>query len=425
MSEEVRMGVVAEASELTSKLEHARKELSELHLIERAGRENSQIQYERLNAQCEANARQAQDSRDQALVLEERCQRLEERERSRSLETERALKEADERRREVQARFDRAEEEVKALRAEMHAKDLGETKLREAMAGLQAQIEDHKTEEQRLRQELFRQQAASDEKSITIDAGSKREMHLRAELATLEERLQTTTAEREARQTELLSERAQCQTLKLQLEGLQATAAALREEIAKVRASEDEKRLELKARLEQQVAQRDAELVLMQNQLGERRQEICEKRGELDHIQIELGNVKAEAAVAVASHAAATRSREEAAALLQRDLVESKDRNEKTEAVLAVVRRDLDACRADLARNVNALAEAQATAEANAARAETLQAKILSWRPPVCAEEGVQTTPCLLPPAGMWFPDGQVWGTEMTALQRQVESLQA
>eukprot|EP00427_Karlodinium_veneficum_P010565 CAMPEP_0169086444 /NCGR_PEP_ID=MMETSP1015-20121227/13702_1 /TAXON_ID=342587 /ORGANISM="Karlodinium micrum, Strain CCMP2283" /LENGTH=940 /DNA_ID=CAMNT_0009146609 /DNA_START=79 /DNA_END=2897 /DNA_ORIENTATION=- len=425
LSEEVRLGLMNEAADLSSKLERVRKELSELHLVERAGRESSQASYNRINAQCEANARHAQDSRDQVLVLEERCRRLEERERTRVLETERALKEADERRREVQARFDRAEEEANAHRDELHAKTLAEAKLREAIAGLQTQIEDHKTEEQRLRQELFRQQAASDERSITIDAGNKREMHFRAHVTTLEERLQATTAEREAYQTELLSERAQCQNLKLQVEGLQATITSLREEIANVRASEDEKRLELKRRLEKQVGDRDDDLVLMENQLGERKKDIMEKRGELEKMQIELENVRARAAVAATGHAAATKSHEEAAALLQRDLVESRDRNEKTEAVLVVVRRDLETCRAELARNAHSLAEAQATAEANAERADLLQEKILSWRPAVSAEEGVQTMPCILPPAGPWFAEGQVWGTELTALQQQVESLQA
>jgi len=95
------------------------------------------------------------------------------------------------------------------------------------------------------------------------------------------------------------------------------------------------------------------------------------------------------------------------------------------EVVLTRVRRELESARNEASRTQIALNDAQAEAAARQAKTDALEEKIMRWRPGTYTEEGVQTSPRILPPAGALFPEGQVWGSEIAALHRSVESLQA
>jgi len=428
LSTEVRSGFLRDSQEQADALEKTRAELRELHLVERTGRENSQAQYERLNAQCESLARQAQDRGREVDVLEERCKRLEETLRVKTLDSERAIREADERRRDSEARIARFEDETVALRDELKARGAVEAKLRETNKALEAQLEDHKVEEQRLRQELFRQQSAADERDLQLQAGKRREQHLAETVATLEERLRATAAESESRQTALFSTRGQVQTLELELQGLRDASALLRGEMSRVKAAEEEIRQDIAKRLEERVAQRDADILVLQDQLTEQRRQIAEHKSELDRGSLDASRDKGEFAAALAQKDSEIASRDDALVRLRSDLTAAKADLTAAKADLTAAKADLTAAKDHWQELEAELSQARQEAESARQRADAMEVDAAAARgthTPMVAEKEVQTSPQLMPGLDPLPRAGQLWGCEIAALHRSVESLQA
>lgn len=266
-SDQIREGLLREATLRQHELEHARKELRELHGVERAGRETAAAQYDRLNAQCESLTRQLQERQREADVLDERCKRLDEALRVKTVESERALEDADARRKSTESKVDKALEDGSALKEELRANAVVETKLRERIAGLEA-------EENRLRQELFRAQSLADERELLAQTGRRREQHLSEQVKEMEGRLEGAQAEAAAQQKALYSSRAQVQTLELELQSAREGASAARSQASRSKEFDLEEQQSLLRKKQDKISQQAEEISALEAEVKRLREEL-------------------------------------------------------------------------------------------------------------------------------------------------------
>jgi len=249
------------------------------------------------------------------------------------LEADQAVREADERRKEAEARVARFVDEAAAFQKNISAQAIVEAKLRETISTLEGQLEDHKKEETRLRQEFFRLQGLADERELALQSGRRREQHLSEAIAGIEQRLNAALAEGESRQTALYDARGQIQMLDLELKGLRKSEAALDDEMKKMRASQaevcldvakrsegklqdalshteerlqearqwfEERLQETEGRARERLAQRDSDIAQLKGQLDQKQLDLGQRDEALGHKDVALAKAKAKLAAAEA-----------------------------------------------------------------------------------------------------------------------------
>lgn len=186
-SDQVRGSLAQKVKDLQDELAQTTRELQELRALERTGREQSHVTYEKLNATCEALTKQLQERGRDADVLEERCKRLEESLRTNCEETNRISQAADESRGSAEAKINQAIAEKDALREELRARSNAESKLKEFIANLELQIGDRQCAEQKLRKQAFDLRTQADDWELEAKAKLRREQHLSEHVRSLED----------------------------------------------------------------------------------------------------------------------------------------------------------------------------------------------------------------------------------------------
>lgn len=232
LSDDVREGLMQDAQAAHEQLERARQDLRELHSLERSGREQAQVQYERLNAQCEACNRELQQKGKEVLIWEERYVRLEDAARAKDLDCERRVEAAQQGVKAAEEKSQRTEQDLAVLRGERRSHELLEAKLRGDIAGLEAQVQEQRAEQTRLRQEAFRWQGSSEERELQLQAGRRKEQFLGEQVA----RLEGTLAESTKQQEVLYAANAKIRALELELQGNRESAASAKMQADRVKA---------------------------------------------------------------------------------------------------------------------------------------------------------------------------------------------
>eukprot|EP00930_Biecheleria_cincta_P038785 TRINITY_DN26658_c0_g1_i1.p1 TRINITY_DN26658_c0_g1~~TRINITY_DN26658_c0_g1_i1.p1 ORF type:complete len:998 (-),score=257.45 TRINITY_DN26658_c0_g1_i1:55-3048(-) len=430
-SDDVRSGLLREVKERDLSLEALRSELKELHLVERSAREHSQVQHERLSAQCESLTRQANERAKEADVFQERSRRLEEQLKSQELEAERSRKEADARRKDIEANLVKSREEVTSLKDELQARGIVESKLKETIVSFEAQVQDHKNEETRLRQELFRLQSVADERELSIQSGNRREQQLIEQVSVVEKRLAGVVAESEIRQTSLGAARSQLQTLEIDLQGAKEALAASKSELVRVRALEEEARQEVIRRSQQKAdeavhhsqelaenaARRAGEKIAIRDkEVQELEAEIVQRREGTSRLEAEL---EATAIQKKSLQKALADAKEEASNLSE----ELRRASEEARKTLKEQSKSLEEAQQKLAEQERRFTEERQLAEEQRIREEGQRQQALqAQKTLLVAEKEVMTSPRFACPEPS---EGERIGAEVAALSRSVASLQS
>mmetsp|Transcript_50430 Transcript_50430/g.117710 ORF Transcript_50430/g.117710 Transcript_50430/m.117710 type:complete len:877 (-) Transcript_50430:29-2659(-) len=188
-SDNIQKSLLQELEEKDALLEARGKELREAQNSERIAREQGQARFERLTTECESLSRQLQSKERDADVLDERCKRIEQASAAKEVQFEQSLKAVHERCKNLEQQLGRAEEEC-------HGYKPLEASMKERLRYAETQLEESKAELQKVRQELFREQSASEKKEISGQA-------LARDKGILQEQLQSAHDEVKARQEEL------------------------------------------------------------------------------------------------------------------------------------------------------------------------------------------------------------------------------
>lgn len=309
-SDKVCTELLQEMKDRQVALELLKQENKELQLAERSRLENHQHEIQvlkneihQLITECQSLRHQVSDSNKAQELFEERLKSKDQQIQTQDVELQRSRREAEEIKNEWEARWTKAQEEVAVLQKELHEKVRMEHELKEKASILEAQVQHHLQEEHRLRQDVLRLQTLADERGLTVEKVQKREDSSTEKASELQKRLQELQASLLAERSKLRETEGELHRAReslsfarkelddVKLQGEVARREALRRSDEKVaeELSHTQQLASARARrAEEQVADRDAEIMRLDRELVQCRGHLAQRDKEATQLAMEL-----------------------------------------------------------------------------------------------------------------------------------------
>lgn len=291
-SDKVCSELLQEIKDRNAALDLMKHEAKELQVSERSRIEGHQTKIQDLNTEITKLNMECQHLRQQESEANKAKEILEER-----------LKAKDQQIQAQEVELQRAKVEVKNFHEKLEEKVRMEHELKEKVCILESQVQQHQTEASRLRQDVLRLQTLADERELTVEKVQKREDSSSEKASEMQKRLQEM-------QGALLTERGKLQETEVELYRARESLSSARKEVDDVkhleeaarrdaiRRSDEKLAQELShtqqllaarvSRAEEQVAERDAEIMRLDRELTQCRGHLAQRDREASQLAMEL-----------------------------------------------------------------------------------------------------------------------------------------
>lgn len=296
-SDKVCSELLEKIKERNAAVELMKLESKELQAAERSRIESHQQKVQELNAEitklnmeCQQLRQQESESCKAKEVMEERLKGKDHQLQSQEVELQRGVRAVEDAKVEGERRWAKSQDEVKSLQEKLDEKVRLEHQLKEKVCILESQVQQH------LAEDVLRLQTLADERELTVEKVQKREDNSSEKASEMQKRLQET-------QSALLTERGKLQETEVELyrarkeaDEVKRTEEAARREA--IRRSDEKLAQELShtqqllanrvSRAEEQVAERDAEILRLDRELTQCRGYLAQREREASQLAMEL-----------------------------------------------------------------------------------------------------------------------------------------
>jgi len=309
-SDKVCSELLEKIKERNAAVELMKLESKEFQAAERSRIESHQQKVQELNAEitklnmeCQQLRQQESESCKAKEVLEERLRGKDHQLQSQEVELQRGVRAVEDAKAEGERRWAKSQDEVKSLQEKLDEKVRLEHQLKEKVCILESQVQQHLAEASRLRQDVLRLQTLADERELTVEKVQKREDNSSEKASEMQKRLQET-------QSALLTERGKLQEAEVELYRARESLSSARKEADEVKRTEEAARREVVrrsdeklaqelshtqqllanrvSRAEEQVAERDAEILRLDRELTQCRGYLAQREREASQLAMEL-----------------------------------------------------------------------------------------------------------------------------------------
>lgn len=309
-SDKVCSELLEKIKERNAAVELMKLESKELQAAERSRIESHQQKVQELNAEitklnmeCQQLRQQEGESCKAKEVMEERLKGKDHQLQSQEVELQRGVRAVEDAKVEGERRWAKSQDEVKSLQEKLDEKVRLEHQLKEKVCILESQVQQHLAEASRLRQDVLRLQTLADERGLTVEKVQKREDNSSEKASEMQKRLQET-------QSALLTERGKLQETEVELYRARESLSSARKEADEVKRTEEAARREAirrsdeklaqelshtqqllanrVSRAEEQVAERDAEILRLDRELTQCRGYLAQREREASQLAMEL-----------------------------------------------------------------------------------------------------------------------------------------
>lgn len=309
-SDKVCSELLEKIKERNAAVELMKLESKEVQAAERSRIESHQQKVQELNAEitklnmeCQQLRQQESESCKAKEVMEERLKGKDHQLQSQEVELQRGVRAVEDAKVEGERRWAKSQDEVKSLQEKLDEKVRQEHQLKEKVCILESQVQQHLAEASRLRQDVLRLQTLADERGLTVEKVQKREDNSSEKASEMQKRLQET-------QSALLTERGKLQETEVELYRARESLSSARKEADEVKRTEEAARREAirrsdeklaqelshtqqllatrVSRAEEQVAERDAEILRLDRELTQCRGYLAQREREASQLAMEL-----------------------------------------------------------------------------------------------------------------------------------------
>ena len=309
-SDKVCSELLQEIKDRNAALDLMKHEAKELQVSERSRIEGHQTKIQdlnteitKLNMECQHLRQQESEANKAKEILEERLKAKDQQIHAQEVELQRSRRDVEDAKVESEGRWAKCQEEVKNFHEKLEEKVRMEHQLKEKVCILESQVQQHQTEASRLRQDVLRLQTLADERELTVEKVQKREDNSSEKASEMQKRLQEM-------QGALLTERGKLQETEVELYRARESLSSARKEVDDVkhleeaarrdaiRRSDEKLAQELShtqqllaarvSRAEEQVAERDAEIMRLDRELTQCRGHLAQRDREASQLAMEL-----------------------------------------------------------------------------------------------------------------------------------------
>jgi len=309
-SDKVCSELLQEIKDRNAALDLMKHEAKELQVSERSRIEGHQTKIQdlnteitKLNMECQHLRQQESEANKAKEILEERLKAKDQQIQAQEVELQRSRRDVEDAKAEWEGRWAKSQEEVKNFHEKLEEKVRMEHQLKEKVCILESQVQQHQTEASRLRQDVLRLQTLADERELTVEKVQKREDSSSEKASEMQKRLQEM-------QGALLTERGKLQETEVELYRARESLSSARKEVDDVkhleeaarrdaiRRSDEKLAQELShtqqllaarvSRAEEQVAERDAEIMRLDRELTQCRGHLAQRDREASQLAMEL-----------------------------------------------------------------------------------------------------------------------------------------